>query len=71
MTNKAKQKMAGYAASALGLMVAIANAWITIDWEHFEFTEGNIIKLALSGIIATGGFISRISVKTKDEPQNN
>lgn len=63
MTKKTKQRIADHGASVLGLAVAIANSWITIDWEHFEFTPGNIMKLSLSAIIALGGFASRIKTK--------
>lgn len=64
--------MAAWTASLLGILVAVANAWITIDWESFAFTKGNIVKLAISAIIAIGGCVSKISVKNKDEniPKN-
>lgn len=72
MTNKKRQRMAAWAATLLGIIIAIANAWITIDWDNFQFTPGNIMKLTISAIIAVGGCISKISVKNKDEinPQN-
>jgi hypothetical protein len=58
-------------ATILGLLVAIANAWINIDWEHFEFTTGNCIKLLLSAIIAISGLVSTIKpVNSKSKYKN-
>jgi hypothetical protein len=67
MTNKKRNKLASYGASIGGIIVAVANAWITIDWDNFQFTQGNIMKLSVSAVIAIGGCVSKISVKQKDE----
>lgn len=63
MTKTVKRKLADWSATVIGAIVAIANAWITIDWENFEFNEKNCFKLALSGVIALGGFLSRFKTK--------
>lgn len=48
-----------------GAFVAIATAWQSIDWEHFEFNSGNISKLLMSAIIAIGGYMTSINVKSE------
>jgi hypothetical protein len=50
-------------ATILGLLVAIANAWINIDWDNFEFSPNNIIKIVISAIIAAGGYMSTLKTK--------
>jgi hypothetical protein len=52
-----------FLATALGLAVAVANAWATIDWDNFQFTGTNVMKLTLSGVIALGGYMSTIKTK--------
>lgn len=69
MTNKKRQRLASYGASLGGIIVAVANAWITIDWDNFEFTQGNIMKLSVSAIIAIGGLSSKIALKNKPESE--
>lgn len=63
MTKTVKRKLADWSATVIGALVAIANAWITIDWENFELNQKNCFKLALSGIIAFGGYLSRFKTK--------
>lgn len=52
-----------FLATGLGLLVAIANAWMTIDWDNFEWSANNCIKLGISAVIAMGGYVSTIKVK--------
>jgi hypothetical protein len=59
MTKNLKKQFNDHGATLAGVLVALANAWITIDWNSFEFTDGNIMKLSLSGVIALGGYFSR------------
>lgn len=66
MTKKQIKKLSDWAATIIGAIVAIANAWITIDWENFQFDQKNCFKLGLSAVIALGGYLSRF--KTKDIP---
>lgn len=56
--SKINKQIANYGATFAGILVAVANAWVTIEWEHFEFTKGNIMKLTLSAFIAAGGYFS-------------
>lgn len=50
-------------ATLLGLLVAVSNAWVTIDWDNFEWTANNCVKIGISAIIAAGGYISTIKTK--------
>lgn len=49
-----------FAATILGLLVAIANAWVNIDWDNFEWNANNCVKIGISAVIAAGGYISTI-----------
>lgn len=44
-----------YISTIMGIIVALANAWITIDWITFDLTK-EYPKLILSGLIAIGGY---------------
>ncbi len=52
-----------FTATALGLLVAIANAWMTIDWDNFKWNANNCVKIGISAIIAMGGYVSTIKTK--------
>ncbi len=52
-----------FAATMLGLLVAVANAWINIDWDNFEWSPNNCVKIGISAIIAAGGYISTFKTK--------
>ena len=67
MTNKKRNRLASYGASIGGIIIAVANAWITIDWDNFSFTQGNIMKLSVSALVAIGGCVSKIAIKNKPE----
>jgi len=49
-----------FLATILGLLVAVANAWVTIEWDHFEWTANNIMKIGISAVIAAGGYITTL-----------
>ncbi len=49
-----------FASSVIGGAVAIAIAWQTIDWDNFELTRNNLMKLTLSGLVALGGYMTVI-----------
>jgi hypothetical protein len=49
-----------FLATILGLLVAIANAWINIDWDNFEWNANNCIKIGISAVIAAGGYVSTL-----------
>jgi hypothetical protein len=57
-----KKRIADYGATALALIVAIASAWMTIDWTTFDIKK-EWPKLALSAIIAAGGYVSTLKLK--------
>lgn len=63
-----KNKQTSLAATILGVSVAIANAWITIDWNNFNINT-EYPKLLLSAVIAYGGYKSRIKTNTDDIEQ--
>ena len=52
-----------FAETMLGLLVAVANAWINIDWDNFEWSPNNCVKIGISAIIAAGGYISTFKTK--------
>lgn len=57
-----KKKLADYGATVLSLIVAIASAWMTIDWTTFDIKK-EWPKLVLSAIIAAGGYVSTLKLK--------
>lgn len=71
MGTKLKNTLANNGATLAGLIVALANAWITIDWDNFQWTDGNIMKLSISGVIAAGGYFSQFKVSHKKKDENN
>jgi len=62
MTREVKNKLADHSATTVGVTVAIASAWITIDWTTFDIKK-EWPKLILSAIIAAGGIVSKIKLK--------
>jgi len=52
-----------FAATILGILVAIANAWVNIDWDNFEWSANNCVKIGISAVIAVGGYISTLKIK--------
>lgn len=71
MAKTKREKMATYGASLGGVIVAVANAWITIDWDNFQWTQGNIMKLSVSAIIAMGGYFSQFRLPAKKTDETN
>lgn len=60
------EKLRDNMATILACTVAVANAWLNIDWEKFTFQKG-IPVLLLSAIIAIGGVVSTVKpFKKKD-----
>jgi len=45
-----------------GFIVAIANAWVTIDWVTFDINK-EYPKLVLSALIGIGGYMTKINSK--------
>jgi len=58
------KKRASLIATVVGITVAVANAWLTIDWKEFDF-EKEWPKLACSAVIAIGGIVSKVNVPEK------
>ncbi len=46
----------------MGLIVALATAWTTIDWVNFNLNK-EWPKLAITGAIAIGGIVTKLNVK--------
>ncbi len=62
MTREVKNKLADHSATIVGVTVAIASAWMTIDWVSFDIKK-EWPKLILSAIIAAGGIVSKVKLK--------
>jgi len=56
-------KLRNTLSTVFGAIVAIANAWITIDWDNFIWSINTCIKLLLSALIALGGYMTTINRK--------
>lgn len=64
MTQKKINLLSDHGATILGILMAVAQAWITIDWKTFDIQK-EYSKLILSAFIAYGGYISTIKIKKK------
>ncbi len=53
--------------TVLGVLVAIATAWTTIEWSTFDWSR-DYMKLVLSAVIAIGGVVTRVK-STSNENQ--
>lgn len=62
MTKKRLNLLADYGATISGLTVAIASAWMTIDWTTFDIKK-EWPKLILSAVIAVGGWKSTLKLR--------
>jgi hypothetical protein len=59
--NKYKSELS----TLFGALVAVATAWQSIDWDNFEFNPATFSKLMMSAIIALGGYMTSINVKSE------
>lgn len=50
--------------TAMGIIVSIANAWVTIDWVVFDINK-EYPKLVLSALIVIGGYLTKIKSNDK------
>lgn len=48
-----------------GAIVAIANAWVNVDWTNFEMNTVHLAPLIVSASIAMGGYMTSINTKKK------
>jgi len=46
-----------------GAIVAIATAWVSVEWETFAFDFKHLAPLVLSGLVALGGYMTTINSK--------
>ena len=64
--NKIKQNWESKLSTAMGFIVAIATAWITIDWTVFDINK-EYPKLILSALIGIGGYMTKIKSNENNE----
>lgn len=48
----------------LGAVVAIANAWVNVDWSTFEMDGKHLFPLFVSAVIAIGGKVTSINKRS-------
>lgn len=60
--NKSKRNMLS---TLFGAIVAIATAWVSVEWETFTFDFKHIAPLVLSGFVALGGYMTTINTNDK------
>lgn len=46
-----------------GAAVAIATAWVSVEWNTFALDFKHIAPLVLSGLVALGGYMTSINSK--------
>jgi hypothetical protein len=63
-------KYRSHLSTVFGAIVAVATAWQSIDWDNFELNASTIIKLFLSGVIALGGYMTSINIKSSENNIN-
>ena len=47
----------------LGAVVAIANAWVNVDFTTFEMDSKHLFPLFISAAVALGGYMTSINTK--------
>lgn len=60
---KLNKKQRSILSTVMGGVVAIATAWVTVDFENFAFDFNHIAPLVLSGLVALGGYMTTINSK--------
>lgn len=61
MIKKFKQNIASHISTIMGCIVAIAQAYITIDWVNFDIKK-EWPKLICSAVIAIGGYMTSVNM---------
>jgi hypothetical protein len=61
--NKHKSELS----TILGIIVAVANSYANVDWETFTPDYKHIMPLVISAVIAIGGYMTSINVKSNEE----
>lgn len=62
LIKKYKKPLADHISTLMGIIVAISQAWITIDWVSFDIKK-EYPKLILSALIAIGGYKTTVKLK--------
>jgi hypothetical protein len=65
---KLTKKQRSILSTVMGGIVAVATAWVTVDFETFAFDFKHIAPLVLSGLVALGGYMT--SINSKDNEGN-
>jgi hypothetical protein len=60
---KLTSKQRNLLSTIFGGIVAIATAWVSVEWETFTFDFKHIAPLVLSGLVALGGYMTTINSK--------
>ena len=60
---KLTKKQRSILSTVMGGVVAVATAWVTVDFENFTFDFKHIAPLVLSGLVALGGYMTSINGK--------
>jgi hypothetical protein len=63
---KIKENWQSHISTLIGAVMAIANAWITIDWNTFDINK-EYPKLVLSALMALGGYMTKINHNENNE----
>lgn len=63
MTREVKNKLADLSATISGIAVAIALAWIDIDWTTFDIKK-EWPRLVLLAVVAISGIVSKVKLKS-------
>lgn len=56
------KKYPSQASTIIGALVAIAQAWNSVDWKNFDWKK-EWPALLLSGMIALGGYLTSLNIK--------
>jgi hypothetical protein len=57
------KKQRSLISTIMGAVVAVCMAWQLVDWENFVFDFKHVFPLFLSGMVALGGYMTRINGK--------
>jgi hypothetical protein len=63
---KLSKKERSQLSTIMGAVVAVATAWVSIDFENFAFDFKSIAPLVLSGLVALGGYLTSINGKDNE-----
>jgi hypothetical protein len=65
-SDKKRRTYANVASTFMGILVAVAQAWMNIDWDQFDGSRSAWLKIApklvMSTVIALGGYLTSINI---------